>query len=335
MSKKVNKVGIDVSSQTLVVEMKRESDNGTAKGEFDNSSSGHKKLLKFITKNGSSAQVCMEATGNYHFEAALLLAKSGKVKVMIVNPKAMHHFGTAILQRAKTDSCDAHIILEYLLRMDFKQWQVPSDNKVTLNRLARRLAQLKKMKTQEQNRRSAAEFQGKDGKEIVKSINKTIALFEKQIATIQSLATDIINGDEELKNIYDLLNSAKGIAEVSATQLLAEFVMLPEGLTAAQWVAFAGLDPRAIESGSSINKPRRMSKHGNKYIRAALYMPALVAIRHEPNIKAYYEKLLAAGKKKMQAIVAVMRKLLQAIWGMLNSNKKWDGSKFYKIENIT
>ena len=77
-----------------------------------------------------------------------------------------------------------------------------------------------------------------------------------------------------------------------------------------------------------------MSKHGNKYIRAALYMPALVAIRHEPNIKAYYEKLLTAGKKKMQTIVAVMRKLLLAIWGMINANKNWDGTKFYKIENI-
>jgi len=334
MSKKRNQVGIDVSSQTLVVEMKRASDNCIATGEFDNTTTGHKKLLKFITKNGGTARVCMEATGNYHFELALLLAKSGKVEVMIVNPKAMHHFGTAILQRAKTDSCDAHIILEYLLRMDFKQWQIPSDNKVALNRLARRLVQLKKMMVQEQSRRSAAEFQGKDGKEIIKSINKTIAVFEKQIAKLQGLAAKLINDDEELKNTYALLTSAKGIAEVSATQLLAEFIMLPEGLTAAQWVAYAGLDPKPIESGSSVNKPRRISKHGNKYIRAALYMPALVAIRHDPNVKAYYEKLLANGKKKMQAIVAVMRKLLLAIWGMLNAKKNWDGTKFYKIENI-
>ena len=315
MSKRINQIGIDVSSKTLVVEMKRASDNGTAIGEFDNTSSGHKKLLKFITKNRSSARVCMEATGNYHFELALLLAKSGKVEVMIVNPKAMHHFGTAILQRAKTDSCDAHLILEYLLRMDFKQWSIPSDNKITLNRLARRLVQLKKMKAQEQNRRSAAEFQGKDGKQIIKSINKVITLCDKQITNIQSLAEEVINNDNELKGIYDLLNSAKGIAEVSATQLLAEFVMFPDGLTAAQWVAFSGLDPKPIESGASINKPRRISRHGNKYIRAALYMPALVAIRHDQNVKAYYEKLLAAGKKKMQAIVAVMRKLLLAIWG--------------------
>jgi len=239
----------------------------------------------------------------------------------------------AFTEKAKAQFA-ARVILEYLLRMNFVQWKMPSDNKITLHRYSRRMAQLKKMMAQEQSRRSAVEFQGKDGKEIIKSTEKTIALFEKQVAKLQKLALDLINSDTELKNAYDVLNSTKGIAEVSATQLLAEFVMLAEGLTAAQWVAFAGLDPKPIESGSSVNKPRRISKHGNKYIRAALYMPAIVAIRHEPNVKAYYEKLLVAGKKKMQAIVAVMRKLLLAIWGMLNSKKNWDGHKFYKIENI-
>lgn len=315
MSKKINQVGIDVSSEKLVVEMIHASDGQIVKGEFDNTVTGHKKLLKFMTKHGRLAQACMEATGNYHFELALLLAKSGKVDVMVVNPKAMHHFGTAVLQRAKTDSCDAHIILEYLRRMDFVQWAVPSDNEIALQRYSRRLTQLKKSMAQEQNRRSAAEFQGKEGKEIIKSIDKVVSLLEKQIVKVQNLASELILSDEKLRKNYEILISAKGIAEISATQLLAELMLLPDGLKAEQWVAFAGLDPRPNESGNSLNKPRRISKRGNKYIRAALYMPALVAIRHDKNVKAYYEKLLAEGKKKMQAIVAVMRKLLLAIWG--------------------
>lgn len=332
---KVNQVGIDVSKNTLVIEMKAAADGRIAKGEFDNNPSGHKKLLKFITKHGRHAKVCMEATGTYHFELALLLANSDKVEVMVINTKAMHHFATAILQRAKTDRYDAHAILEYLLRMDFVEWRVPSDSKIKLHRFARRLSQLKKTKVQEQNRRSAAEFQGKDGKDIIKSINKVIASIDNQITKLQGLALDIINNDPELQVIYSRLKSATGIAEVSAVQLLAEFVMLPDGLVAEQWVAFAGLDPKPMESGTSVNKPRHISKHGNAHIRAALYMPALVAIRHDPNVKAYYEKLMAAGKKKMQAIVAVMRKLLLAFWGMLHSKKDWDGNKFYKIENIS
>ncbi len=70
---------------------------------------------------------------------------------------------------------------------------------------------------------------------------------------------------------------------------------------------------------------------GNKFLRTALYLPALVAIQHEPNVRAYYEKLVTSGKSKMRAIVAVMRKLLLAIWGMLNSGTTWEGNKFYKI----
>ena len=82
-------------------------------------------------------------------------------------------------------------------------------------------------------------------------------------------------------------------------------------------MAHAGLDPRHVKSGTSIHKPARISKAGNKYLRAALYMPALVAIQHEPNVAAFYDKLVASGKTKMQAIIAVMRKLLHAIFRML------------------
>src|ERR1700674_1860805 len=100
---------------------------------------------------------------------------------------------------------------------------------------------------------------------------------------------------------------------------------------AAQWVAHAGLDPRPYESGISIHRPRRITKVGNRHLRAALYMPALVAIQHDPNVKAFYNKLIAAGKKPMQAVVAVMRKLLHAIWGMLKHDQDFDGNKFFNL----
>ena len=104
-----------------------------------------------------------------------------------------------------------------------------------------------------------------------------------------------------------------------------------EDLAAPQWVAHAGLDPRPYDSGTSIHRPRRISEVGNRHLRAALYMPALVAIQHEPNVKAFYNKLIAAGKKPMQAVVAVMRKLLHSIWGMLKHDQDFDGEKFFKV----
>ena len=95
---------------------------------------------------------------------------------------------------------------------------------------------------------------------------------------------------------------------------------LAPDMTARQWVAHAGLDPRHHDSGTSIHKPARISRAGNRYLRAALFMPALVATQHDPNIRAFYQKLVDRGKTKMQAIVAVMRKLLHALHGMLHTD---------------
>lgn len=330
MTKKINHVGIDVGSKELVVAMKMYN-KSIHHGTFDNTSLGHKKLLKFITKNGSKAKICLEATGIYHFDISVMLANSDAAKIMVVNPKSIKHFGTAMMQRAKTDEVDSLIILEYLLRMDFVQWKCPDDNALQIQCYSRRLYQLKKQLIQEQNRLSVSEFRGNAGKIIKKAINKHIKQLQKLIDEMQRELSLLTQSIPELKQKYDLLISVKGLADISATQILAEILMLPDGLAAKQWVAFAGLDPTPCESGTSVNKPRRISKRGNKFLRTALYLPALVAIQHEPNVRAYYEKLVTSGKSKMRAVVAVMRKLLLAIWGILHSNTIWQGEKFYKI----
>jgi transposase len=96
-----------------------------------------------------------------------------------------------------------------------------------------------------------------------------------------------------------------------------------------RWVAYAGLDPREYSSGTSVQKKVRISKAGNKHLRRALYMPALVAVQHQPQVRAYYEHLQARGKTKMQALVATMRKLLHAIYGMFKHHRLFDGRKVY------
>ena len=145
----------------------------------------------------------------------------------------------------------------------------------------------------------------------------------------------LVRGVPALASKLAHLVSTKGIGEVSAMRLLAELLVLPDDLAAPQWVAHAGLDPRPYESGTSIHRPRRISKVGNRHLRAALCMPALVAIQHEPHVKAFYDKLVAAGKKPLQAIVAVMRKLLHAIWGMLKHDQDFDGNKFFRLPAST
>ena len=110
---------------------------------------------------------------------------------------------------------------------------------------------------------------------------------------------------------------------------------MPDDLTVKQWVAYAGLDPKHFESGSSVVKKTRISKAGNRYIRQALYMPALVASRSEPHVAAYYKHLQEKrGLLKIQAICAVMRKILHAIYGMLRSKQPFDGCMFFRMETV-
>ena len=103
-------------------------------------------------------------------------------------------------------------------------------------------------------------------------------------------------------------------------------------LPARQWVAYAGLDPRQYTSGSSVQKKTRLSKAGNKHLRRALYMPALVAVQHDPHLRAFYQHLLERGKFKMQALVAVRRKLLHAFHGMFKTHQPYDGAKLFQLQ---
>jgi transposase len=140
-----------------------------------------------------------------------------------------------------------------------------------------------------------------------------------------------IAADAPLQRRYRQLRSVKGIGETSAIQILAELALLPENRDVRQWVAFAGLHPREYTSGTSVRKYTRISKVGNRHLRQARFMPALVASRHEPHLRGFYQHLLASGKKKRPALIAVARKLLHAIYGMFHSDQPYDGALVYQL----
>jgi transposase len=125
-----------------------------------------------------------------------------------------------------------------------------------------------------------------------------------------------------------VLRSITGVGAVSAVMLLAELAMLPEDRDVRQWVAFAGLDPREF-LGKFGAKENPHQQSGNRHLRHALYMPALVASRYEPHLRAFYQRLLSRGKTKRQAVLAVARKLLHAIYGMFRSGQNYDGTRLF------
>jgi transposase len=330
--KQVTQVGVDVDSEELVCAMQR-AEQWQPLATFVNTASGHKKFIRWATKGGRPVRVCLEATGIYSLEFALALHRAKNVEVMVVNPRAIKDFGRARMQRAKTDAVDAGGILDYLQRMPFVAWQPPAPQILELQAINRRIAQLNTELTREKNRRHAVEFAGASADAIANDIEVNIHHLERRIERMHSSALQLVRGVPALATKLAHLVSTKGIGEASAMRVLAELLVLPDDLAAPQWVAHAGLDPRPYESGTSVHRPRRITKVGNRHLRAALYMPALVAIQHEPNVKAFYNKLLAAGKKPMQAVIAVMRKLLHAIWGMLKHDQDFDGNKFFRIVN--
>ena len=328
--KKMLFVGIDISADELVVAVERDGESLPVTS-FENDTTGHRKLIRWLTKSTRPVRVCLEATGVYGLDLSLALHRTKGIEVMVANPRAIKDFARAFLQRSKTDALDAAVILEFVKRMPFQVWQAPPVEIQQLRAISRRITALTKNMTMEKNRLHASDHSEELTKFTRDDIASHIEYLAQSIRRLGEEAVAMIRQNPELSREFDHLVSVKGIAQASATQILAELAVLPGDMTSRQWVAHAGLDPRHHESGTSIHKPARVTKAGNKYLRSALYMPALVAIRHEPNVRAFYEKLVARGKKPLQAIVAVMRKLLHAIYGMLRHDRDFEGEKFFAM----
>lgn len=325
--------GIEVSAKELSVGLFR---NGrTRVRTFDNTPSGHRKIRRFLgMKKDRRVRVVLESTGVYGLDVAIELCDCPTIEVMVANPRAAKHFAEATLRRSKNDLVDTYVLVEFCRKMEFRPFVPPSDEAMALRALSRRIRALNKELTREKNRLHAARSTKTTPEVITMSINASIEYLDNSIAVLIVEAVRLIESSTELKEKYDLLNSVKGIAEKSAVQILGEMVCLPRDIEPRQLVAIAGLDPEEHKSGSSVNRKTKISKKGNRNLRAALYMPALTASSTSRNVIAYYQHLLEKGLTKLQAVVAVMRKLLHSILGMFKNNQPFDGDKFYRIGDI-
>ena len=320
--------GIDVRARTLNVALARPG-HALKQTTFDNTPQAHKCLLKWLTKRGWKVCVCLEATGLSSLKVALALHPHRRTHVMVVNPKAMSNYAHARMQRAKTDKLDAVMILDDAQRMPFVAWKPPSERVLQLQAVMRRVNPLTQAIIREHSRAHAQGYHIGSTGLIARDMAVHIRHLKRRIPYLQAQALKLIEQDETLQRAYQRLCSVPGIAHKRALRILAEVALLPEEMTPAQWVAHAGLDPKPRQSGTA-NPARRISKTGNKYLRHALYMPALVASRHQARVKAFYDQLTERGKKPLQAIVAVMRKLLHSIWGMFRHDPDFEGEKFYR-----
>ena len=319
--------GIDVSAAQLVVALEDQGRRGLQRS-FPNRASGHQALIVWLQKSGTRIRVCLEATGLYSLDLALALDAAAGIEVAVLNPKRVNRFA-ATLCRSKTDPADAQVLAEYARRMPFQPWHPPHAAALELRAITRHIAALTQQHTQQSNRQHAASATTTGSRCVQQDLQRSLLDLQRRIAKMRRAALAIIEHDAELRPRFALLLSMPGIGEVSALNLLGELALLAPGLSVRQWVAHSGLDPTHHDSGSSVHKPARISRAGNRYLRRALYMPALVAVRHDPHLHAFYQALLARRKAKLQALMAVARKILHAIFGMFRWRADYDGSRLF------
>jgi transposase len=164
---------------------------------------------------------------------------------------------------------------------------------------------------------------------VVADVKAHVAQIEKRILQIEAAAVKVIESDENLSQQFAILRRIRGVGRRSAIALLTELAVLDSTMSVKQLVAYAGLDPRRYESGTSVEKPTRISKMGNARLRAILYMNALSAIRHDRGARLFFARLVARGKKKKQALVAVMRMLLHGVWIVLQRRVAFDSAVLF------
>lgn len=319
--------GVDVSAKELVVAA-RDASGGLRERSFGNSRTGHEALERWLSKL-EVGRVCVEASGIYSLDLSLHLEAAEGLQVMVANPRAVKAFGQAMLARNKTDRVDAQVSLAFAERMPFEPWTPPSEAALTVRTITRRMLALTKELTVEKNQYHAAKRTRTTPTVVLEDLAEGVRSLEARIERLEREALGLSRSEPAQKKSLELLVTVTGIAERSALRILSELLVLPCDMSAKQWVAHAGLDPRKVQSGTSLDKPTRISKKGNRYLRAALYMSALTAIRHEPLIADYSRRLVARGKKPMQANVAVMRKLLHAIHGMFQNGEAFDPARCF------
>jgi transposase len=302
-------VGIDVSKDRLDVHVLPEAIAFAVARD----GKGLAELIERLRPLGPHV-VAVEATGGFETVVAAALAGAG-LPLVVVNPAQVRHYAQAIGKRAKTDPIDAALIARFAHDTKPDVRPLPDAATQLLADLVARRRQIIEMIVAEKNRERRTAV-----KRIRKSIARLIGALEKELAEIDAEIDTGVRGSPAWREKEDLLASVPGVGPVTARSLIAE---LPElgSLDNKQIASLAGLAPYTRQSGQW--KGKSMIGGGRKSVRSALFLAALVASRHNPVLKAFRERLVAAGKPKMVAVIAVARKLLTILNAILRDNKPW------------
>jgi len=315
-------IGIDISKETFTACLGSLSEDGTIRLSpvevFKNTKSGFNRLLRWarpMADPNAALVFLMESTGVYYQKLAHHLHGVGKT-VHVVLPNKSAHYGKSLNVKTKTDAVDARVLARFGLERTHRVWEPPSPLLSELRNLTRYYVQLQEQKTavnnmvqSKQNAHHVQSFILSSNKQLVRQIDRQIERCKQQIE-------QLIASDRVLSERVDQLASIKGLGRLTVAVILAETRMFEGIENVRQLVSYAGYDVVERESGTSVKGKTRISKKGNRYIRNALYFPAMVGCRFNPDLKEFYQRVIQKKPSKMVGQVAVQRKLLVLMYSL-------------------
>lgn len=317
-------LGIDVGKSDLFCHLIGTIE--TLSDRFDNTPKGIKSLLRWLSKATASLGfvACLEQTGHYGDAVAQALHQIQPAGIYLVNPQRIKAFGMQKLRRNKSDTADAKLIARFLQseHSELRPWEPKSiaEQRITaLSRFADALTQdAARMKTMLESQTDAT---------VRASIKRQIKTTQKELLLLRKEINQLIQGDEHLTTQSKLLQTIPGIGAIAAHIVIAELPNIAQFDDARQLAAWAGLTPRHFVSGTSGKTRTPITKVGSVRLRRGLFMPAMTARVFNPLLKTFGDRLQENGKKPKQIIIAIMRKLLHQIYGILKSGQPYNPDK--------
>lgn len=339
MKKVIKQVlGIDVAQKELVVCLARMHDDWTAElyahKTFTNTAKGFEALVQWtrkLTIPDVSVRYVMEATGVYHECLAYFLVDRGQ-EVAIVLPNKISNYARSLTIKTVTDATASEAIARFGLERNTDLWQKPSPVYKKIRQLTRERDQIIAERTMVKNQLHAEQAEAEPNKTSVIRIKKRIELLTKQEKEIISEVRTLIQADENISAAVKLVCSLPGVGMLTAATVLAETNGFDLIRNKRQLASYAGLDVQEKQSGTSVKGKAHISKRGNRYLRKAMHLPALAAIRHDDRFKGIFVRLVARHGVKMKAAVAVQRKLLEMMFTLFKSQKRYDKEYFKKMQ---
>lgn len=315
-------LGIDVAKEKLDCALLDASTNKIKSKVVPNNVAGFGKLREWLSKQeAETPHVVMEPTGVYHEAAAFFLSDAG-LTISFVNPAQLRKFAQGIGVRTKTDKADSEVLARYGNTQKPAPWVPPPLSARMLKALLARRDAVAEDLQREKNRQEKL-VATETPPLVLQSIAASIQFLKDELKLLQKSIDDLIDKDPDLRGKKELLETIPGVGGRVSDHITA----LLAGRNferAEQLAAYLGLVPVQWESGSSVRGRPRMSKAGPAHLRKLLYMPAIVAIRWNPHVRALYLRLTAKGKSKMMAIGAAMRKLAHLCFGVIKTNRAYD-----------